>query len=133
MAYLESKNYSHRDLAARNILMSRGNIAKIADFGLSKMLDNPEDHYAVTKFSNHTSGVPKIRSTVPYNSLSTELTEEHFLGHPICPNLCGGRKIITVKKTWRVFSLPKRVTRKIFKNVLVFVIIAELGQKNEGL
>jgi len=45
MAYLESKNYSHRDLAARNILMARGNIAKIADFGLSKMLDDPEAIY----------------------------------------------------------------------------------------
>ena len=48
MAYLEAKNYSHRDLAARNVLMARGNIAKIADFGLSKMLDDPEAVYQVT-------------------------------------------------------------------------------------
>ena len=55
MAYLESRNYSHRDLAARNVLMARGNIAKIADFGLSKMLDDPEAVYQVI-IAYHLSG-----------------------------------------------------------------------------
>ena len=52
MAYLESKNFSHRDLAARNVLVSTGNIAKIADFGLAKMLESPEDFYKVSGPSN---------------------------------------------------------------------------------
>jgi serine/threonine protein kinase len=42
MAYLESQNYVHRDLAARNVLVSDNNICKVADFGLTRIL---EDEY----------------------------------------------------------------------------------------
>ncbi|KAH8252529.1 hypothetical protein KR032_000385 [Drosophila birchii] len=43
MAYLESQNYIHRDLAARNVLVGDGNIVKIADFGLARLIK--EDEY----------------------------------------------------------------------------------------
>ncbi|XP_048582893.1 tyrosine-protein kinase SRK2-like [Nematostella vectensis] len=42
MAYLEINNYIHRDLAARNILVGEKNIVKIADFGLSRLIDEGE-------------------------------------------------------------------------------------------
>jgi serine/threonine protein kinase len=38
MAYLDSRNYIHRDLAARNVLVGDGNIVKVADFGLSRLI-----------------------------------------------------------------------------------------------
>lgn len=38
MAYLESHNYIHRDLAARNCLVGNGNIVKVADFGLTRLV-----------------------------------------------------------------------------------------------
>ncbi|XP_058463848.1 uncharacterized protein LOC131438070 [Malaya genurostris] len=43
MAYLESQNYIHRDLAARNVLVGDGNVVKIADFGLARLIK--EDEY----------------------------------------------------------------------------------------
>ena len=44
MGYLAGKSFVHRDLAARNILVSENDICKIADFGLSRDLQN-EDYY----------------------------------------------------------------------------------------
>ena len=43
MAYLEEHSYIHRDLAARNILVGDGNVCKVADFGLARVIK--EDIY----------------------------------------------------------------------------------------
>ncbi|NP_001161548.1 FYN/Yes-like tyrosine-protein kinase [Saccoglossus kowalevskii] len=42
MVYLEKENFIHRDLAARNILVGEKNEYKVADFGLSRII---EDEY----------------------------------------------------------------------------------------
>ena len=39
MAFLEKHNFVHRDLAARNILVGNNNSVKVADFGLSRAID----------------------------------------------------------------------------------------------
>ena len=39
MAYLEEENYIHRDLAARNVLVGEYLICKVADFGLTGVID----------------------------------------------------------------------------------------------
>ncbi len=38
MSYLEEKGIVHRDLAASNVLISKDDIAKVSDFGLSKKI-----------------------------------------------------------------------------------------------
>lgn len=53
MAYLHSYNIIHRDLAARNLLVAKGPdrfIAKVADFGLSRELN--EGYYKLTATSS---------------------------------------------------------------------------------
>eukprot|EP00038_Savillea_parva_P009634 m.184855 g.184855 ORF g.184855 m.184855 type:complete len:767 (+) comp16246_c0_seq1:39-2339(+) len=45
MAYLASKAFVHRDLAARNILLNEQLDAKVADFGLSKSLDDESEYF----------------------------------------------------------------------------------------
>ena len=39
MAYLEGKNCIHRDLSAMNVLMGKRCLAKIANFGLAKLME----------------------------------------------------------------------------------------------
>ena len=42
MVHLESKNYVHRDIAARNVLVSSPDVVKLADFGLSRGLEDTD-------------------------------------------------------------------------------------------
>jgi serine/threonine protein kinase len=42
MAYLESQNYIHRDVRAANILVGANNTAKVADFGLARLIESAE-------------------------------------------------------------------------------------------
>jgi serine/threonine protein kinase len=47
MEYLSGKGLIHRDLAARNCLVGQNSIIKVADFGLSRKLQDEDDYYIV--------------------------------------------------------------------------------------
>ncbi|KJE94123.1 non-receptor protein kinase [Capsaspora owczarzaki ATCC 30864] len=47
MEYLGTLHFVHRDLAARNCLVGQGMVVKIADFGLTRELDNGADYYRI--------------------------------------------------------------------------------------
>lgn len=44
-AYMEDHRYVHMDIAARNCLVGAHNNVKIADFGMSRKLEENEDHW----------------------------------------------------------------------------------------
>ncbi|KAK5849692.1 hypothetical protein PBY51_014006 [Eleginops maclovinus] len=44
MEFLSSKNCIHRDLAARNVLVTKGRLVKIGDFGLARDIDNDSNY-----------------------------------------------------------------------------------------
>ena len=46
LSYLESKNFVHRDIAARNVLVSAQDCVKLADFGLSRLIES-DTYYKV--------------------------------------------------------------------------------------
>lgn len=45
LCYLEQKSFVHRDVAARNILVSDLHTIKLADFGLSRMVEHEQSYY----------------------------------------------------------------------------------------
>lgn len=40
MAYIERENFIHRDVRAANVLVGVGQICKVADFGLSRLIED---------------------------------------------------------------------------------------------
>ncbi|XP_057706564.1 tyrosine-protein kinase ITK/TSK [Corythoichthys intestinalis] len=51
MAYLETSNFIHRDLAARNCLVSKSNVVKLSDFGMTRyVLDDQYTSSMCSKF-----------------------------------------------------------------------------------
>ncbi|XP_019849286.1 PREDICTED: uncharacterized protein LOC100642048 [Amphimedon queenslandica] len=58
MEYLSKKGFVHRDLAARNILIAKQGLCKIADFGMSRDLED-ENYYVA-----HASRIP-VKWTAP--------------------------------------------------------------------
>ncbi|XP_057314339.1 focal adhesion kinase 1-like isoform X2 [Hydractinia symbiolongicarpus] len=49
LSYLESRNFVHRDIAARNILVADPHTIKLADFGLSRWIDEEQSYYKASK------------------------------------------------------------------------------------
>lgn len=67
MAYLERMNYIHRDLAARNILVGEGNVCKVADFGLARLIEDDE-------YNAHQGAKFPIKWTAPEAALYQKFT-----------------------------------------------------------
>ena len=55
MEYLQSKGFIHRDLAARNILVDVNKSTRIADFGLSRLMDTPSGDQVAPIYVAHVS------------------------------------------------------------------------------
>ena len=64
MAFMESKNFVHRDLAARNILLDVDLIAKISDFGLAQIVNQPTKDSMLGKFPIKWSAPEALRQNV---------------------------------------------------------------------
>ncbi|XP_064386574.1 ephrin type-A receptor 3-like [Halichondria panicea] len=59
MQYLSAKGFVHRDLAARNVLVTQNNMCKVADFGMSRDL-NDENYYV-----SQARGMIPVKWTAP--------------------------------------------------------------------
>jgi len=67
MAYLELQNFIHRDLAARNVLVGDNNIAKVADFGLARVIIENE-------YTAHEGAKFPIKWTAPEAALRNKFS-----------------------------------------------------------
>lgn len=67
MNYLHAQNIIHRDIKPSNIFVNVDGMLKIADFGISKVLDRTQAIYmSYTSSSNGSS--PKLTGTPMYSS-----------------------------------------------------------------
>lgn len=67
--YIHSKHVLHRDLKTENVFLTKSNVAKIGDFGISKVLDNTID-LAKTVVGTPTYLSPEVCQEQPYSSKS---------------------------------------------------------------
>ncbi|KAL5006684.1 hypothetical protein ScPMuIL_015490 [Solemya velum] len=67
--YIHSKKVLHRDLKTENVFLTKKNVLKIGDFGISKMLDNTID-LAKTVVGTPTYLSPELCQDIPYSSKS---------------------------------------------------------------
>ncbi|KAH0787686.1 AGC family protein kinase [Histomonas meleagridis] len=69
LKYIHDRKILHRDLKPQNVFLSRGNIIKLGDFGISTTLDHTED-MAKTTIGTPTYCSPEICIGKRYNSKS---------------------------------------------------------------
>eukprot|EP00040_Diaphanoeca_grandis_P012413 m.62900 g.62900 ORF g.62900 m.62900 type:complete len:796 (+) comp23217_c0_seq1:243-2630(+) len=75
MAHIISKNFVHRDLAARNVLVDSALICRVADFGLTRFLDQLEEDESKDYYRCSGKGVYPVRWTAPEAMESGRFTE----------------------------------------------------------
>ncbi|KAI1717934.1 protein tyrosine kinase domain-containing protein [Ditylenchus destructor] len=64
MSYMESRQYVHRDLAARNILLDANLIAKVSDFGLAQVCNQPTAENVRGRFPIKWSAPEALRTSL---------------------------------------------------------------------
>ncbi|KAK7099445.1 uncharacterized protein [Littorina saxatilis] len=67
--FIHSKRVLHRDLKSENVFLTKNNVVKVGDFGISKMLDSTIDH-AKTVVGTPSYLSPELCQDIPYNSKS---------------------------------------------------------------
>ncbi|XP_053385180.1 serine/threonine-protein kinase Nek4-like isoform X2 [Mercenaria mercenaria] len=67
--YIHSKKVLHRDLKAENVFLTKKNVVKIGDFGISKVLENTID-VAQTIVGTPSYLSPELCQDIPYSSKS---------------------------------------------------------------
>lgn len=98
VAYIHGKNVLHRDLKAQNVFLTRKNVVKLGDFGISKALSG--DDMANTACGTPESMSPEICRGEPYGKKS----DIWSLG-------CVLYEMMMLKRPFEAASLPEMFTR----------------------
>lgn len=134
MAFLEKFGFVHRDLAARNILVGENNVVKVADFGLSRLIE--EDIYCAQEGARFPikwtapeaclKGQFSIKSDVwSFGILLTELVTYGRIPYPGMPN----REVCFVyirKYSSNILSVKQKVGKNMVYSIanMFFILIS---------
>lgn len=122
MVYLEAREFVHRDLAARNVLISTGNVVKLADFGLAKVLEDEGDYYKGNEETNFPvrwtapEAIEKLKFSVKSDVWSFGITCTEVYTRGQLPYL--GKKnpqIVPFLRTGDRIEQPEQMPRDIYR------------------
>ena len=69
--YIHQQGFAHRDLKPENLLLTKGKILKIIDFGLCHDFDG--ENYLTTKCGSPSYAAPEILKGYPYDGFKTDI------------------------------------------------------------
>ena len=112
MAYLESKKYIHRNLCARNVLVGEGNVVKIGNFSLARLLvygmyaERQEQEYPVKWTDPHVIKYQWFTIEHDVWSFGVFLTELVTHGDEPYPGMRDDEVLAQVKQGYRMPKPP---------------------------
>lgn len=122
MAYLEKQNYPHHNLAARNVMLTEGQICKVADYGIVRLIDRDKNQNEGTEFSPrwtapeaYEDGMFSMKSDIW--SYGTVLYEIITFGKFPYPGLSNAQVIHMIKEGSRI-PCPRGCGKKLYDIML---------------
>ncbi|EFC41826.1 predicted protein [Naegleria gruberi] len=130
MEYLHSSHIIHRDLKSGNVLLDANNVAKVCDFGLSKIMSNSCQHstianvgtiyfMAVELFSEKLSSSTVITPAIDVYSFGIIMHELFFEERPY--NLSKNSKLLMWKNEQETITSPFAMLPRIIKGERPFI------------
>ncbi|KAK3591320.1 hypothetical protein CHS0354_028428, partial [Potamilus streckersoni] len=125
LKYLHDKNIAHRDLKCENILILKGEVLALSDFGFARAFDAGAELLSTTYCGSYAYASPELLQATPYNA---KLNDVWGLGVILYTMVCGRMpfddrciKEMVQKQLRRDLTFPLRLQNTISDSYMCLV------------